>query len=314
MATPQIWRVTYPAGERSRVTNDLNTYIGTSVSGDGRSLATVQTQTISSVYVIDPKGQERKISTGPNPTDGLTGAAWLPDGRLVYTSTAGGLTQLWIADADGSRARQLTSTSGPSETPAVAPDGTWIYFASFTKEGECVFRIAADGGGLKQLTTDGDARGLLVSPDGRTLYFTALKAGTPRLMRVSSGGGTPQPVANVYFRARNLSPDGARVAGNAWSDELHRTVFAILDLAGRTMDVRPEWPTATLFAAGGGFVSVQRILGKSVIMTRPAVGGAWRPLTTGTEDFVYGAAVSTTGRLAVARGQQISDVVVMTAK
>ena len=156
---PQIWRVAYPSGERSRVTNDLNAYRGVSLSGDARSLVTVQSETVAEVYVADgPNREPRRVAGGPNRADGLSGLAWTSGGRLVYTSTASGLPQIWISDGDGANARQLTSLQGPAGLPRSAPDGAWIYFAGYTKEGNCLFRIKPDGSGLQQLTTEGDAR------------------------------------------------------------------------------------------------------------------------------------------------------------
>ncbi len=45
--------------------------------------------------------------------------SWAPDGRhLVFTSSRGGTRQLWIADAETGRARQLTRGTGTSRLPA----------------------------------------------------------------------------------------------------------------------------------------------------------------------------------------------------
>ena len=174
LAQPQIWQVTYPAGQRSRVTNDLNAYIGVSLSADGRSLATVQTETVSSVYVADgPDKEPRRIPAAKGrSTDGFNGVAWMPDGRVVYTSAGSGMPQLWICDADGNNARQLTSLARPASFPWTAPDGRWIYFTNFAEQGIAIFRIAPDGSGLQQLTTNGDARNAVVSRDGKTLYYS----------------------------------------------------------------------------------------------------------------------------------------------
>ena len=46
--------------------------------------------------------------------------AWLPDGRLAFTSTASGLPQIWIMDGDGQNQRQVTSLTLPA-TRTVAP-------------------------------------------------------------------------------------------------------------------------------------------------------------------------------------------------
>jgi serine/threonine protein kinase/DNA-binding winged helix-turn-helix (wHTH) protein len=48
----QLWKVPYPRGRASRITNDLSTYFGTSVTADGSSLVTVQNQTASSIWLV----------------------------------------------------------------------------------------------------------------------------------------------------------------------------------------------------------------------------------------------------------------------
>src|SRR5262245_18697569 len=47
----QVWSVSYPDGARTHVTNDLNSYFGVSLSADGLSLATVETETTAGLEV-----------------------------------------------------------------------------------------------------------------------------------------------------------------------------------------------------------------------------------------------------------------------
>jgi len=315
MATPQIWQVAYPSGERTRVTSDLNSYIGASVSADGRSLATVQTATVAGVYLLDTPGQEpRRLTGGPGLADGTNGVAFMPDGRIVYTSSASGLPQLWIVDADGSHPRQVTSMRGPAQQPWSAPDGKWIYFSSFAAEGQCLFRIAPDGSSVEQLTKDGDARNAVVSPDGATLYYSATKSGKPRPMQVSSAGGTPVPLADVYFRVHGIAADGARLLGLSWNDEQRRVVLATYTMKDGTVQLLNSLPTNGLFMPDGGLAGVQRIQGKSVVGVWPSGGGPFKPLAPPTPDVVFGGAVSRTGQIALSRGQGTNDVVLITAR
>jgi Tol biopolymer transport system component len=315
LAQPQIWQVTYPAAQRSRVTNDLNAYIGVSLSADGRSLATVQTETVASLYLSEgPDKEPRRIPSGKGrSTDGVNGVTWMPDGRVVYTSVGSGLPQLWICDGDGSNARQLTSLARPASFPWSAPDGRWIYFSSFAEPGAAIFRIAPDGSGLQQLTTDGDARNAIVSRDGKTLYYTALRGGTPRLMKVSADGGTGQAVSDQYFRAQDISPDGTRLVGAAWSETLRRSTVALMNLEDSRLTLL-QIASPTVFRPDGGLMTIQRARGQSSVTEISTEGVVGRALTPAHEENIYAGAVSRDGRILFVRGYQASDVVLVKAK
>jgi Tol biopolymer transport system component len=314
VANQQIWRLTYPSGEKSRVTNDLNSYTGVSLSADGRSLATVQAETVARVYVTDGANREPlRVTSGSGRADGRDGLTWTADGRIVYSSTASGLPQLWISDADGANARQLTSMPGPASFPRGAPDGKWIYFSSYAKEGMCLFRIAPDGSGLQQLTTNGDAQNALLSADGKTLYHTSNRSGSPRLMKVSADGGTPEPVTPAYFRAHDISHDGKRLLGLAWNEQLRRVVATIYSLEDGGFEQRPGLPINTWFMPDGTVVGVQRIQGKSEVGSWPA-GGTFTPMVPPSPEVIFGGAVSRDGRVAFSRGTHTNDVVLISVK
>jgi dipeptidyl aminopeptidase/acylaminoacyl peptidase len=267
------------------------------------------------VYVAGgPDREPRRVAGGAARADGTSGLAWTSDGRIVYTSTASGLTQLWIADADGANARQLTSMQGPASLPRVAPDGAWIYFTGYAKEGNSLFRIAPDGSGLQQLTTEGDARKPIVSADGKTLYFTTLKSGSPRLMKVSSAGGPAERVLDVYFQANDISPDGKRLLGVGWSETLRRAVLAAYTPQDGTMAHRPEFPVNALFMPDGALAVPRRNQGRTVIGVWPAGGAGFKAITPPHPDNVFGAAVSRDGRIVFSRGHSTNDVVLITAK
>jgi Tol biopolymer transport system component len=315
MATLQIWRVGYPAGDRTRVTNDLNMYIGVSLSADGKSLATVQTETVAGIFVVDDVMKEpRRVTGGPGRGDGLSGLTWLPDGRIVFTSNASGPSQLWIADADGQNMRQITALHGPATNPSASRDGRWIYFSSFGTEGFGIYRIAPDGSGLQQMTKDGDARAPIVSPDGTSIYFTALKTGAPRLMRVGPEGGIPAPVSDKYFRAHHVSPDGAQLLGIVWNEAERRAMLGVLTLTDGSVEFLPDFPLNAQFMPDGSLTAIQRKDGKTMLVARPMRGSTTRVLAQAGTDSVYAGAVSRDGRVAISRGQSTSDVVLIKAK
>ena len=315
MATPQIWQVSYPSGIRTRVTNDLNSYLGASLSADGKSLATVQTEVTAGLYVVDkPGAPPRRLTGGGRREDGVAGLTWLPDGRLVFASTGSGLTQLWIVDADGQNVRQITSLKTPATNPSASPDGKWIYFHSFAAEGFCLFRIAPDGSGLQQITRDGDARNPIVSRDGATLYLTAKRSGVPKLMKVAAEGGTPAQVVDRYFRVLDISADGSKALGVIWHEQERRPMLATLSLGDGTIAMLPDFPVTSLYMPDGSLAAVQHVAGKTRLVSRAPAGGTPKVLTETDADSIFAGAISREGRIAISRGTSSSDVVLIRSK
>jgi TolB protein len=78
------------------------------------------------IYTIasDGTGARRLIRDG-------YAASWSPDGKEVaFVSARSGDEEIYVARADGSRARRLTVLAGPDLSPAWAPDGrqlTWSH-------------------------------------------------------------------------------------------------------------------------------------------------------------------------------------------
>ena len=85
---------------------------------------------------------------------------------------------LWVANADGTDARQLTYLPGASFGPSFYPDGKRIIFASnyLSPKGPefDLFGIDLDGSHLERITTGPSFDGFpMFSPDGKTLSFSS---------------------------------------------------------------------------------------------------------------------------------------------
>lgn len=96
-----------------------------------------------------------------------------PDGKeFVYLSDSGGHGNLWVANTDGSRNRQITFERDPSVVigvPIWSPKGDHIVFI-LTREGRTgEWLVNPDGSNLRQLVALGS--GASWSPDGTWLYY-----------------------------------------------------------------------------------------------------------------------------------------------
>jgi Tol biopolymer transport system component len=93
--------------------------------------------------------------------------------------------EIFVANADGSEARQLTSNGAANFCPYFLPDGKSIIFASNMGDPKGrnfdLWRIRDDGTGLEQITFDPTFDGFpMFSPDGKRLAFAANRNGKGR--------------------------------------------------------------------------------------------------------------------------------------
>ncbi len=145
-----------------------------------------------------------------------------PDGRLVAIAVrpAGApYGELAVANVTSGKVRMLTNDHALALSPAWSPDSRFIYFSSSRGGTLNIWKIAADGSGLRQITAgEGDDAELDVSGDGKRLIFATarLHIGLTQLDLQSKSSDSIAKVL-ALDSARNefgpaYSPDGARIA------------------------------------------------------------------------------------------------------
>jgi Tol biopolymer transport system component len=90
--------------------------------------------------------------------------------------------EMWVMNADGSDARQVTSLRAPSFAPFFHPDGRRILFATNLGDPRDanfdLYLVNDDGTGLEQVTTYAGFDGFpMFSPDGKRLVFASNRNG-----------------------------------------------------------------------------------------------------------------------------------------
>ncbi len=166
---------------------DEATWLSLDVSPDG---STIVLELLGDLYTMPSGGGEASRITGGPDFDSQP--RFSPDGeRLAFLSDRDGAENLWIARADGSEARKLSSeTKGQFASPAWMPDGEYVV-TSRTNWGLRTFEIwmyHVEGGSGVRVTkakVEDDtptpqrhnALGVTISPEGRYLYYAHKRGG-----------------------------------------------------------------------------------------------------------------------------------------
>ncbi len=136
--------------------------------------------------------------------------AYSPDGsQVVFMSTRSGSYEIWLADADGANAMQLTHFGGPFvNTPRWSPDGSQILFDARLDGNADIYVIEANGGPPRRITTHPAADiAATWSPDGQALYVTTNRRGVWEIWEVSLAEGDDDAEFVTAGYAPRFSPD-----------------------------------------------------------------------------------------------------------
>ena len=207
-----IWRLSYPGGQLQQITNDLNNHDLLSVAGDSNTLLTVQWTRYVDLWIAPDSDASRARRIMPSTHDGYYGVAWAPDGKIVYTSETRGNSDIWIANADGTNQRQLTTDVHQDTRPAVTNDGRYIVFVSNRDGADHIWRMDIDGNNQIQLTVGAKAGHPSCSPDSRWVVYHALASGKTTIWKVSMEGGAPHEISNLACNNPAVSHDGSMIA------------------------------------------------------------------------------------------------------
>jgi Tol biopolymer transport system component len=201
----EIYSARPDGGDLRRLTHNDAYDAEATVSPDGQRVIFTSTRDGDiELYTMSVDGSDVRRVTERVGYDG--GAFFSPDGRQIvwramYPETAADSAdyarllasrlvrpsrlELWVANADGSGARQVTRLGGANFAPYFHPDGRRIIFASNhpTPRGRNfdLYMVNVDGTRLERITTSDEFDGFpMFSPDGKRLVFASNRnAATP---------------------------------------------------------------------------------------------------------------------------------------
>jgi eukaryotic-like serine/threonine-protein kinase len=213
IAHSQIGFVTNPGGEFRAVTKDTNDYRTLTLSGDGKTLATVQQKSTGTLYLL-PATSLGRNPPRPAPAQDKDSFlfGWANNGDLYFD----GSSNLVRISADGSkRTTLLSDPAAQILRPTECRGGRYIIFVwagHDASDKANIWRIDNDGSNPKQLTKGIGDIAPVCSPDGKWAYYN--NGMTDQIMRVDIDGGTPEVVPGTAIPGIFLASPGLAIDPN----------------------------------------------------------------------------------------------------
>ena len=327
-ANEQIGFVSYPAGRFQSLTNDTHGYRTLSLSGDGKTLVSIQRQETDSVLLQPLTGSvaAEAIAGLPNQAE-VHGIGWDSQGNFIVSTTT---SILKMPPSGGQPAALL---SDPAETigrTSVCPRGGPILFDTYLREGKTtnnIWRVDPDGTRPKQLTNGKSEIAPLCSADGASFYY--LDFATSQIFKMPIDGGPSElvkasAISNGFLEGGvNFSPDGrwmpevAGVTDAATQTGTNKIVLVDVNAnsaaATKTLDPRADITLPIAFTPDGKAVAytiVENGIGN--VWAQPLDSSPGHRLTNFTSDRIRSFQFSPDGKtLAVTRLHVVSDVVLL---
>jgi serine/threonine protein kinase len=217
------------------------------------------------------------------------------DGRRVaFASNRSGPWEIWLANADGFDAAQLTSfpLSSVVQNPAWSPASGEVAFQvfSFTTNRYEIYRMPVSGGQPQRLI-----EGLQPSwsRDGKWIYFVSGYPASPQIWKISREGGQPVQVTRHGGAVPMESPDGKFLY---YGKDLNCLSLWRMPVTGQeeehVLDIRSGWSMYTLvgneiYYIAGTFNRGQETHEANIESFRPATG-ARKHIATIEKPVPYG--------------------------
>jgi Tol biopolymer transport system component/DNA-binding winged helix-turn-helix (wHTH) protein len=320
----QLWYVSYPDGQITRITNDLIGYVGLGVSRDGKKIVSVQQTRTNSIWAAALG--DGGLSTPPRrlTEDALLiqSMAYAPTGSIVFDSLDNGRMHLWTMNGDGSNRHQISPENIEEQYPAISRDGRLMAFLSNRSGAWQLWRSALDGSNPKQLTFGKDLPGTpKFAARGEKLVFEYPADGDARLVQIPVDGGEITSITDVMPFDWGISADGRRVAYSFSDASRNRTRVAVQSIEDKSdisyLEITPR--DFLIFTPDGQSLLTKPPVGVpdsvATVYSYPIAGGEPKKVVSNPPENFYWADLSADGKqIAWVQGKLVSNVVLLTRK
>jgi Tol biopolymer transport system component len=185
------------------------------ISPQGQYLVYGQMNTDMNIWRVGLRGREKGRPTPLiHSTRDESVQAYSSDGqKIAFESDRSGTEEIWVANADGSNATQLTTfNSGWSGSPNFSPDGQSIAFDRQEVLSWAIYVMSAQGGNPVRVAAGAaDNFRPSWSSDGRWIFFTSDRTGRDEIWKVRRGRDRALQVTKTGGTFQREAPDGKAI-------------------------------------------------------------------------------------------------------
>jgi len=326
----QIGYLSLGDGKFDTITNDTNNYRTLSLSSDGKTLSTIESQDQSELDILGSGGGGTPVAVpgiAKQMRDAVAAMA-LSDQELLLVMR----DRVWKIGIDGTRHADIFNDSKAHiRGGALCGGGKTIVLEMIDREGEgksWLWRMDLDGSNLKQMTDGQDDAVPLCSPEGKWIYY--FDGPGQRWMRVAFDGSKPEELSKglpgaAFFPLTGISSDGAKLMTFNMRPQggpgVYTNGLAILNADDWKKNGRLLEPDPRMVATGSQSFTPDGTAVVYVIRNDNNVDNLWmqpldgkpgRALTQFASEQIYGFVYSQDGKkILVARGHTESDVMML---
>ena len=303
----QLWRVSVPGGQLSRITNDLLKYRHLSLTADRSTLVTARVDRRAAVWVGDAAGLKGAdvVELGPGTGDEV---AWAGE-RLLYTNRGG----IWAITPGAGPGVELV---GRASAPAASADGRVILFQR-DQAGDQGGTWKANAEGRAEVRISAEATSPIVAADGRSAVIMSSRAGRQSLWLSNLTQGMASQIVREFVPGLgfDISANGTMLAYLSPARDLGRRLATAVichlpDCSNPTTVALPPLELGRIRWTPNGRGIVVTDARAMNLIVQPVDGTRPYPLTQFNDRTINDFAFSPDGkRLAISRSVAAHDIV-----
>ncbi len=227
----QIFKVSYPTGETTRLTNDLLDYFTLSVAKNGKSVLAVQEERKANLWSSDftKPLEAEQLTRNLNLSNRFT---ILPDGNFLAEIIENGTQTLCVVNSDGNGSHLFMPQSNTDRFPSVSPDGNSVLFISRKSGADQVWIAETNGNNPRKLTDEKTfVANPRFSPDGKTIYFEQYGETHWQLAKIPKEGGEVTLAFEDSINYYDFSPDGKMLAYGMFDEQTKKWKIGLRNLS-----------------------------------------------------------------------------------